>query len=364
MGLFKDISESLDDLSEATELLGQAIAEEERKANAYLREFYAEIIRDTDIQTVRGKVANERADAQNGELLDVWREVSSRCAKMATIRLRELETEAEMARQRRVQEDAIRRRKDEERVARLKREAAEAETRRAAAERAALQAERARQESERQQRELARQRAVIKAKPTATRAAPPPPKPTPRAERPPAVRPTGPSTVPVSPPSPPRDANRALLQALAEKDRADGRPPERQATGTDMAEYRARRNLTPGIVAHQLGVSREEVLAAEAARNTALPEPMRSAFRGLSSLGASSTMDSLLPPPETPEPPTTAGVLTGADLKRWRGTEKVSQRQAAERLGVAHGTVGKAEALASAPLPPVLQDALSRIALP
>lgn len=35
--------------------------------------------------------------------------------------------------------------------------------------------------------------------------------------------------------------------------------------------------------------------------------------------------------------------LTGADLVRWRSAQGLSQRQAAERLGVAHGTVAKAE---------------------
>ena len=41
----------------------------------------------------------------------------------------------------------------------------------------------------------------------------------------------------------------------------------------------------------------------------------------------------------SPEPE----ALTGADLARWRSAASLSQRQAAAQLGVAHGTVAKAE---------------------
>ncbi len=44
-------------------------------------------------------------------------------------------------------------------------------------------------------------------------------------------------------------------------------------------------------------------------------------------------------PDVSPEPE----ALTGADLARWRSAASLSQLQAAAQLGVAHGTVAKAE---------------------
>ncbi|MEQ1564651.1 MAG: helix-turn-helix domain-containing protein [Myxococcota bacterium] len=61
--------------------------------------------------------------------------------------------------------------------------------------------------------------------------------------------------------------------------------------------------------------------------------------------------------PTTP-PGTVTPALTGADLVRFREAHGLTQRQAAERLGVAHGTVAKAELLPSQPLRDRLQDAL------
>ena len=43
-------------------------------------------------------------------------------------------------------------------------------------------------------------------------------------------------------------------------------------------------------------------------------------------------------------------IATGRDLLQYRRTHGLSQRQVAERLGVAHGTVAKAEIVATQPL--------------
>jgi hypothetical protein len=57
-------------------------------------------------------------------------------------------------------------------------------------------------------------------------------------------------------------------------------------------------------------------------------------------------------------PPATTA-LTGADLLHFRQRAGLTQREAAIRLGVAHGTVGKAEAAAHRPLSPALAEALT-----
>jgi len=282
MGLFKKITEALDDFTEAAELLDEAIEEEKHKANAYLHQFHAELIQDTDVQVVRTKMESERLDAQNTDLLDAWRGVSSRCAKMAAIRLRELETEAEKTRQRGVQE-AARKRKEEADLARRQREANETESRRLAAERAALQAERARMEAERR-----------------------PPTAFPAATHTPA-----PSTSPA--------ALAAGPVVRADRSARSPQPPQPPVRTAPPAS----REVRPAVETAQKVVP---------AATTSRSEP--------------------------------AIALTGHDLKRWRENAQLSQRQAAARLGVSHGTIGKAEALPNGPLPPGLQEALSKHLLP
>lgn len=78
-------------------------------------------------------------------------------------------------------------------------------------------------------------------------------------------------------------------------------------------------------------------------------------------------------PGGAPKPPLTGGGatggigsdvasgLTGADLARWRAQRGLTQRVAAELLGVAHGTVGKAELLPGKPLGEALSAALGRV---
>lgn len=265
MGLFKNITEELDELGEALEVIGAAIEEDERNANAYLHQFYAEIVGDTDIESVRQKLASERADARNPEHSEVWRDVSSRCSEMAAIRLGELVAEAHTNRQRRAQEEAARQRKEEEaRVARLQREASEAETRRITAERATLQAAQRRRELDLQSR----------------------------------------SRAPVTTTPPARTAPTAVPSVRVER--------------------------------------------------PAAPSSTRS------SPTASPSTAAAAPRADVPA----KGSLTGRDLKGWREKEKLSQREAAVRLGVSHGTVGKAEAALNALLPPALQEALSRMLLP
>lgn len=69
-------------------------------------------------------------------------------------------------------------------------------------------------------------------------------------------------------------------------------------------------------------------------------------------------------PPEVPrrEPSARAPApaLTGADLVRWRKQRGLTQRAAAALLGVAHGTVGKAETVPRRALGEALTVALGR----
>lgn len=257
VGLFKNLTRELDELKDAVEVIGAAIEEDERNVNAYLHQFHAEIVRDTDIESVRRKLVSERADSRNPEYADAWHDVSLRCAEMAAIRLGELAAEAETNRQQRAKEEAAR-------VARLQREAGEAETRRATAERATLQAEQRRRELDLQ----SQPRALSRTTPSA-RTAPP------------------------------------------------AGPPGR-------------------------------------AECTAAPSPTRPAPPAAPSTTAT------VPRTDVPA----MGTLTGRDIKCWREKEKLSQREAAVRLGVSHGTVGKAEAALNALLAPALQEALSRMLLP
>ena len=266
MGLFKELSDAIDEFEEATELLDLAMQEEHEKATAYLRDFRVKIAGESDIATVRARIASEQADAQNEELLDVWREASRRCAKLASIRLQELLKEEERRRIRAAEEATLRRQREEARVARLKQEADDAERRRLQAERATQDAIRARQ---------------------AERRPPPSPAPTTRPIEKVATPPRGPQ--PVAPP------------AMTPAPRVVAPTPRTPAALTTASAH---------APTHVTGPSRSP--------------------------------------------------LTGLDLKRWREHAKLSQRQAAERLGVAHGTVGKAEAVASAALPPALLEALAR----
>jgi hypothetical protein len=262
MGFFKDIDDAIEELEEATMLLGAALEAEHESAEAYLHNFQQEIVRVNDIGDVRARLAREQADAQNEDLLDVWREASHRCAKLASIRLQELLEEEQQRLLRAAEQATQQRQREEARVARLKQEADDAERRRLQAERAMQDTLRARQVAERY------------------------------------------------PPTP--------------------RAVEKMATSPSQPR--------PAV---PIGKIKEKVTAVPVA---AVPAPRPS----LPATGGSPAASSARSP------------LTGVDLKRWREDAKLSQRQAAERLGVAHGTVGKAEAVASAALPPALLDALTR----
>jgi len=78
-----------------------------------------------------------------------------------------------------------------------------------------------------------------------------------------------------------------------------------------------------------------------------------------------------LVPPQEASPPAvphlaqeSALIYTGADLVRFRSEHTLTQRAAAEKLGVAHGTIAKAEIVPTKPLGPTLQQAISRITEP
>ena len=64
------------------------------------------------------------------------------------------------------------------------------------------------------------------------------------------------------------------------------------------------------------------------------------------------------PVPVSPDASPEPEALTGADLARWRSAASQSQRQAAAQLGVAHGTVAKAELAADRALGEQLNRAL------
>jgi len=63
-------------------------------------------------------------------------------------------------------------------------------------------------------------------------------------------------------------------------------------------------------------------------------------------------------PPPAAEPATQQPLLTGADLAAWRKRLSLNQQAAALRLGVAQGTISKAERRGAKPLGPALQRAL------
>lgn len=94
------------------------------------------------------------------------------------------------------------------------------------------------------------------------------------------------------------------------------------------------------------------------------PRPKETAATPPSSPRPTAVSDAPRSTSPTPKTPPASPLRVGADLKRWREKEGLSQRQAAERLGVAHGTVGKAEAALTVALPPGLQAALARFLLP
>ncbi|MCB9694322.1 MAG: hypothetical protein H6736_21135 [Alphaproteobacteria bacterium] len=119
-------------------------------------------------------------------------------------------------------------------------------------------------------------------------------------------------------------------------------PKEWNLTGFDLAMFRGRLNVTQRVLAGQLGVDTVEVARAEAKPK----EKVRPALQ----VALDRAMADLRRENERRRAAAQAGdasgapsALTGGELARFRSERGLSQRQAAEILGVAHGTVAKAE---------------------
>lgn len=154
-----------------------------------------------------------------------------------------------------------------------------------------------------------------------------------------------PSTMPIE------EADRAALMAVGRWPPPDPRPdspfwsPDAHwpttwtLTGFDLAELRGRMRVTQRVFAGQLGVATVEVSRAEAQPREKVRPALQVALRRVldehlrrHAPGAADGAHQEAPPP-----------LTGSDLARFRAASGLTQRQAATLLGVAHGTVAKAE---------------------
>lgn len=116
-------------------------------------------------------------------------------------------------------------------------------------------------------------------------------------------------------------------------------PKEWNLTGFDLAMFRGRLNVSQRVLAGQLGGETVEIARAEAgAREKVRPALQVALIRALAEYRRDRPQRAA---PAAPSQATPA--LTGAELSRFRAERGLSQRQAAELLGVAHGTVAKAE---------------------
>ncbi len=125
-------------------------------------------------------------------------------------------------------------------------------------------------------------------------------------------------------------------------------------TGFDLAELRGRLRVTQRVFAGQLGVETVEVARAEAEPRKKVRPALQVALRRVLDeqlrRRAPAAAEGAGEPAESP--------LTGADLARFRAGSGLTQRQAAALLGVAHGTVAKAELAADKALGEQLDQAL------
>jgi DNA-binding transcriptional regulator YiaG len=172
-------------------------------------------------------------------------------------------------------------------------------------------------------------------------------------------------------------------------------PPEWTLTGGDLGRFRGELNVTRAVFAAQLGVASAVIKDAELRPREKVGPALQIALRkAMEVVGerrrrvreerreraeaappASAPVRALpsppvapqqaAPAPTAPEPPqpveasSSLTPLTGADLARTRNERGLSQRQLAERLGMGHGMVAKAEAAAWKPLAPRMQAAVA-----
>jgi hypothetical protein len=228
-------------------------------------------------------------------------------------RLLEMQAELEHAQEARLREERLRR------EARERAEAAEQESMRLAALRSQLRREREAQERAARERQAAEQAAAVKERQARVRAV--------RVER-----------------------------ALEEQRRQEA------------LERRASRERRGSVDAAVLQRVQEAV---DAPAEVSSPRELRAASAE-SQPGPSPTASTPVNPPRQARPqeakPGTASAgpqpeasYTGADIIRFREEHSLTQRAAAERLGVAHGTVAKAERAPDKPLGPTLQEAMGRL---
>ena len=169
-------------------------------------------------------------------------------------------------------------------------------------------------------------------------------------------------------------------------------PAEWTLTGFDLSCFRGRLNVTQKVLAMQFGVSSAEIADLErrprekvgpamqialhrAMGTVAEGERRRRAGTAEGSAGAREVGErgapSATPPtpiaPTSPEEGASVTVvgtaplppITGSELARLRTERRLSQRQLAERLGVGHGMVAKAEVAAAEPLGERMREAVA-----
>lgn len=229
------------------------------------------------------------------------------------------------------------------------------------------------------------------ASPKRPSAAPPP--------RPPAAKSSLPKSAPAKP---------TLIDGYTEADRlalaSVGRwpptPPERRGafwsrdddwpgewtlTGGELGRFRGEINLTRAVLAAQLGVPSAMVKDAEMKPREKLCPAMQIAVRRAMDLERARRAEArgqqraraeqaAVPAPTvevldgvgvaaaaTPPREAAAAAFTGADLARFRAARGLTQKEAADFLGVEQGTISKGEAKGDAALGPALQVAMTRV---
>ena len=150
-------------------------------------------------------------------------------------------------------------------------------------------------------------------------------------------------------------------------------------TGYDVAIFRGFLKVSQRVLAGQIGVPTVEITRAEArphdkvrpALQVAVREAMDEAKRARERGTARAEVAPVVRAGEAgtarvdaaasaPSGVANGGVLTGADLARWRAATGLTQRQAAVTLGVAHGTVAKAELASGKHLGKQMEEALRK----
>ena len=125
-----------------------------------------------------------------------------------------------------------------------------------------------------------------------------------------------------------------------EVSRAEAKPREKLRPALQVSvKEEMERAYAARLARRQAAIARTQEKAAEpavqaepvvmATTEAAAPEPITATCAAQTPVSSDAS--------PVPEP------LTGADLARWRSAASLSQRQAAAQLGVAHGTVAKAE---------------------